>query len=553
VQEKGGQVSFHKAKRMSHVNEPTQGEQQLQLPPFRMMWPPASIMPAQCGNHHAEQHPVLIKKTTRVNLCDFSKPKIATTNDSNEGDSEQERDLYFEQGGLKILPDKIIFDKTIYTDHSRDTQKLLALHLQLSCQEQQQQQQQQGCVHYRYPPISVKEWANSSQQRDTLRLRLRCRNAKCSFQFQINWDCRAEHWYISRRRCGNFEHSCCHRKINVNTDSTCIPAVARTATQHPKAGKAGTNKRKGSNAATATMTKRRGESSKAARIIVPDENSKQINHYTGGLNMSLPGLDQQGSSKIITSELRDHHHHLNQFSDLSTADSMEEDHVVNSKQAPPIQIVGGVAPPNDGATAVESLMALSGKASVASATAVSFTSPPPIALTWTNQATKHDDRHGNDKSRTCTVRIPRTSQAFADFIQAMPEETRAKLAAPSSSGIVYRARIDQDGLVFEPAYLRQEHVSVQVTTTKRATASSSSSSSSLSDGDDTARHTREPFHHETATRFGQQKNEKNDSSIAIPHHRHPSGVSVTVVSACAETKAPVDVAISAAASPSSSE
>ena len=88
-----------------------------------------------------------------------------------------------------------IFDKERYPDCDRATQHKLADDIQAACREQGH------C-------ISVKEWADKNQHRGTLRLRLRCRSSQCRFQFQLNWDSRAEWWFISRRRCGTFVHTC---------------------------------------------------------------------------------------------------------------------------------------------------------------------------------------------------------------------------------------------------------------------------------------------------------------------------------------------------------
>lgn len=97
--------------------------------------------------------------------------------------------------GLTLRGDRIIMDGQRYPDCERDTQHKLSDDIQASCREQGH------C-------ISVKEWADKNQHRGTLRLRLRCRHAACRFQFQLNWDSKLEVWYISRRRCGTFVHTC---------------------------------------------------------------------------------------------------------------------------------------------------------------------------------------------------------------------------------------------------------------------------------------------------------------------------------------------------------
>jgi hypothetical protein len=582
----------------------TLGKQQLLLPPpFRMMWPPASIIAAASSGGRASEP--IFNRMTRVNLCDFAKPKSTTTssdpgllqsNDSSassKDDDEEERHhqddsrervvgdfLYFEQAGMTFAPDKIIFDKTIYSNHSRDTQKLLALHLQESCQEQQQQQQQHGqggSSYYSYPPISVKEWANTTQQRDTLRLRLRCRSGqKCSFQFQVNWDCKAEHWYISRRNaCGNFEHSCCHTSSMTNNYDSIPTTTILQKKIHVKASGI-TKKRKSTAAASAAAT------TVSKRRVNPAE--------------------------------EEHHDHHPLLSDLSsTTPAAHHYHVMKGMSRGLV----GLSPSNDGAAAVASLMALSGKASSSvDASAVSTTAasaaaavatttaaaaaavataaaaavgtlPPRLPLvlpafsTWTtSRATTTHVQHDHDRERDNTgqdrrtFRIARTSLAFTDFMLAMPDdESRDKLA--SAGGILYRARLDQSGLIFEP-FIKQEeeqqpHLQQQqqqhqlsasleaaalVRGTAAASSSSSSSASSLSDGDDTARDTREPVQeeHETTTRIRRYKSghsKKQDPVVANippppPHHHHQAAkkgvVSMTMVSAGAETRATVDAA-----------
>lgn len=97
--------------------------------------------------------------------------------------------------GLTLRADRVIMDRERYSDCERMTQHKLSDDIQASCREQ-------GHV------ISVKEWADKNQHRGTLRLRLRCRSSACRFQFQLNWDSKAGFWYISRRRCGTFSHTC---------------------------------------------------------------------------------------------------------------------------------------------------------------------------------------------------------------------------------------------------------------------------------------------------------------------------------------------------------
>ena len=97
--------------------------------------------------------------------------------------------------GLTLRADRVIMDRHRYPDCERMTQHKLSDDIQASCREQ-------GHV------ISVKEWADKNQHRGTLRLRLRCRSSACRFQFQLNWDSKSGFWYISRRRCGTFVHTC---------------------------------------------------------------------------------------------------------------------------------------------------------------------------------------------------------------------------------------------------------------------------------------------------------------------------------------------------------
>ena len=105
--------------------------------------------------------------------------------------------------GVTLRADRVIMDRERYPDCERATQHRLSDDIQASCREQGH------CM-------SVKEWADKNQHRGTLRLRLRCRSSACRFQFQLNWDSKAGFWYISRRRCGTFVHTC--------VPQTCQPA-----------------------------------------------------------------------------------------------------------------------------------------------------------------------------------------------------------------------------------------------------------------------------------------------------------------------------------------
>lgn len=97
--------------------------------------------------------------------------------------------------GVTILADRVILESSRYPDCSRSTQRILSDDIQACCREQGH-------------TLSVKEWADQNQHRGTLRLRLRCRSSMCRFQFQLNWDSKNSGWYISRRRCGTFLHTC---------------------------------------------------------------------------------------------------------------------------------------------------------------------------------------------------------------------------------------------------------------------------------------------------------------------------------------------------------
>ena len=97
--------------------------------------------------------------------------------------------------GITVLRDRVVLEMERFNSPSRDHQTALASQFQASFAEQ-------GFA------VVVKEWANTSQKRSILRVRLKCRFAGCKFHFQINWDSNMGYWFISRRRCGIFQHSC---------------------------------------------------------------------------------------------------------------------------------------------------------------------------------------------------------------------------------------------------------------------------------------------------------------------------------------------------------
>lgn len=140
-------------------------------------------------------------------------------------------------GGVVLRADRVILPRERYPDAERATQHKLSDDLQAACREQ-------GHV------LSVKEWADKNQHRGTLRLRLRCRSSSCRFQFQLNWDSKAGFWYISRRRCGTFVHTCAPHKqhcqvVNSNKDKalTTAPGNKRRTPETPKNNDGPSNKR----------------------------------------------------------------------------------------------------------------------------------------------------------------------------------------------------------------------------------------------------------------------------------------------------------------------
>lgn len=138
-----------------------------------LLWPPPT-----CENKYDGQRVDLLGLIPPNRFDDFSVPN-------------REHQI----AGVTLRADRVIMDRERYPDCERSTQHKLSDDIQASCREQGH------C-------ISVKEWADKNQHRGTLRLRLRCRSSACRFQFQLNWDSKASVWYISRRRCGTFVHTC---------------------------------------------------------------------------------------------------------------------------------------------------------------------------------------------------------------------------------------------------------------------------------------------------------------------------------------------------------
>jgi hypothetical protein len=118
--------------------------------------------------------------------------------------------------GVTIRADRVILESSRYPDCNRSTQRILSDDIQACCHEQGH-------------TLSVKEWADQNQHRGTLRLRLRCRNSRCRFQFQLNWDSKNSVWYISRRRCGTFLHTC--------QQATSALTLAWSSPLHPQTNK----------------------------------------------------------------------------------------------------------------------------------------------------------------------------------------------------------------------------------------------------------------------------------------------------------------------------
>ncbi|KAL7566829.1 hypothetical protein ACA910_021330 [Epithemia clementina (nom. ined.)] len=130
-------------------------------------------------------------------------PAAASSNDRIDLLTYLDAEVYNTRGtypmklpyGVTVLRDRVVLEQERFSSPSRDHQTALASQFQASFAEQ-------GFA------VVVKEWANPTQKRSILRVRLKCRFAGCKFHFQINWDQNMGYWFISRRRCGIFQHSC---------------------------------------------------------------------------------------------------------------------------------------------------------------------------------------------------------------------------------------------------------------------------------------------------------------------------------------------------------
>lgn len=110
---------------------------------------------------------------------------------------ESDKPLRVAKGGLEIHPSKVVFDSdSLYSSSSRDVQKRIVLDLQRAYARTSGGRE-----------LAVKEWADENQNRGILRLRLRCKKAKCKLQFQVNWETTQNHWFITRQ-CENLVHTC---------------------------------------------------------------------------------------------------------------------------------------------------------------------------------------------------------------------------------------------------------------------------------------------------------------------------------------------------------
>ena len=109
-----------------------------------------------------------------------------------------EEEMTLAPGGLmEIHPSKVVFNsETLYPSCTRQVQKRIVEDLQRSYARTSKGRE-----------LAVKEWADENQNRGILRLRLRCKKAKCRLQFQVNWDTQQKHWFITRQ-CVNLAHTC---------------------------------------------------------------------------------------------------------------------------------------------------------------------------------------------------------------------------------------------------------------------------------------------------------------------------------------------------------
>mmetsp|Transcript_19479 Transcript_19479/g.41981 ORF Transcript_19479/g.41981 Transcript_19479/m.41981 type:complete len:420 (+) Transcript_19479:181-1440(+) len=139
-----------------------------------LFWPPKHLLPPTA------------KESDRIDLLAYLDAEVYNTRGSYP------LKLPY---GVTVLRDRVVLEMERFSSPSRDHQTALATQFQASFAEQ-------GFA------VVVKEWANPTQKRSILRVRLKCRFAGCKFHFQINWDQNMGYWFISRRRCGIFQHSC---------------------------------------------------------------------------------------------------------------------------------------------------------------------------------------------------------------------------------------------------------------------------------------------------------------------------------------------------------
>jgi len=155
---------------MSTCNATTAATKQID----HLYWPPKHLLPPTA------------KESDRIDLLAYLDAEVYNTRGSYP------LKLPY---GVTVLRDRVVLEMERFSSPSRDHQTALATQFQASFAEQ-------GFA------VVVKEWANPTQKRSILRVRLKCRFAGCKFHFQINWDQNMGYWFISRRRCGIFQHSC---------------------------------------------------------------------------------------------------------------------------------------------------------------------------------------------------------------------------------------------------------------------------------------------------------------------------------------------------------
>ena len=157
---------------MSNANSATTAAATKQIK--HLFWPPKHLLPSTAS------------ETDRIDLLTYLDAEVYNTRGTYP------LKLPY---GVTILRDRVVLEQERFSSPSRDHQTALASQFQASFAEQ-------GFA------VVVKEWANPTQKRSILRVRLKCRFAGCKFHFQINWDQNMGYWFISRRRCGIFQHSC---------------------------------------------------------------------------------------------------------------------------------------------------------------------------------------------------------------------------------------------------------------------------------------------------------------------------------------------------------